>query len=205
LAQPFADSLNGTDLPFDNSKDGVNFFMFPPPKPDELSLDSMQYKVSLNPKKGLANVDENASATIRVAITGFDPISLAPHGVINRAFSAEGQLSHATDLLSRVTGTPGKFVRVRIPKGTAWESPVAFFSKPQLPKFKDDDAYDTVRFVPQCHLVASGVAPEADVELVANERIPPRVWNGDSFDGWNLSLNNKPVKSWQDALRAKPA
>merc|ERR1712110_304831 len=34
LAQPFVDSLNFSDMPFDNMKDEVNFFM-PPPKPEE--------------------------------------------------------------------------------------------------------------------------------------------------------------------------
>jgi len=199
LAQPFADSLNGGDLPFDSLKDEVNFFMFPPPKPEELTLESMTYKVSLNPKKGLCSSSSAVGSTVRVLVAGFDPISLAPHGVLNRAFSAEGQLSHATDLLYRITGTPGRFVPVQVPKGTAWESPAAFFAKPQEPKFKDEEGYDTVRFVPQSTLEGQ----EADIQLVAAERVPPRVWNGDAFDGWSLSLsvNGAALKTWQDTLR----
>jgi len=205
LAQPFADSLNGGDLAFDNAKDEVNFFMFPPPKqPEELTLEPMKYKVSLNPKKGLGNTSETASNVVRVVVAGFDPISLTPHGVLNRAFSAEGQLCHATDLLQRVTSTPGKFVRVQVPKGNAWESPAAFFAKPQELKVKDEEAYDTVRFVPLSMLEAVGVkeGQEADIQLVANEKVPPRVWNGDSFDGWVLSLKDARLTSWKEALKS---
>jgi hypothetical protein len=199
LAQPFADSLNGGSLPFDNSKDEVNFFMFPPPKPEELTLEPMTYKVSLNPKKGLG-AEPEAGHMIRVLVAGFDPISLAPHGVLNRAFSAEGQLSHATDVLERLSAQSGKFVQVTVPKGLAWESPAAFFAKPQEPKYKDEEGYDTVRFVPDVTLQDFGVKDGQDVQLVAMERIPPRVWNGDSFDGWMLSLNGVNGKTWFEVL-----
>jgi len=206
LAQPFVDSLNGEGIKLDDSKDEINFFMFPPPKPEELTLEPVmkQCKVSLNPKKGLGAASERVDNVIRVLVAGFDPISLAPHGVLNRAFSAEGQLCHATDFLSRVTGTKGAFVNVQVPKGLAWESPAAFFAKPQEPKYKDEEAYDTVRYVPLSVLEVLGVKEEqeADVQLVATERVPPRVWNGDSFDGWTLSLAGIIGKTWCEALDA---
>jgi len=199
LAQPFVDSLNADDMPFNNSKDEVNFFMYPPPKqPEELTFEPMKYKVSLNAKKGLGGAPEVAGNIVRVVVAGFDPVSLTPHGVMNRAFSAEGQLSHATDLLYRITSTAGRFVPVHVPNGPAWESPAAFFTKPQMPKYKNEEAYDTVRFVPESALKELGV--EACIQLVATEHAPPRVWNGDSFDGWTLSLDGVPVKTWQELL-----
>jgi len=203
LAQPFVDSLNADDMPFDNFKDEVNFFIYPPPKqPEELTLDTLKYKYSLNATKGLA--PEVAGNIVRVVVAGFDPISLTPHGVMNRAFSAEGQLSHATDLLYRITNMPGRFVSVQVPKGLAWESPAAFFSKPQVPNYKDEQAYDTVRFVPESALEKLGaLGLEACVPLVATECVPPRVWNGDSFDGWMLSLDGVPVETWQKILAQK--
>lgn len=205
LAQPFADCLNGGDLPFDNSKDEVNFFMFPPPKPDEFTLEPMKYKASLNNRKGLGSSPDATDNRVRVVVAGFDPVSLAPHGVWNRVFSAEGQLCHTTDLLHCLTSVPGKFLRVHVPEGRAWESPAAFFAKPQELKFKMDGAYDTVRFVPEPILRKWGLEEgrEADTCLEATERVPPRVWNGDSFDGWTLSCGGVAGQTWQEILHPK--
>mmetsp|Transcript_88353 Transcript_88353/g.156419 ORF Transcript_88353/g.156419 Transcript_88353/m.156419 type:complete len:521 (-) Transcript_88353:52-1614(-) len=205
LAQPFADSLNGDDMPFNNAWDEVNFYIFPPPKPEEFTLEHAKYKGSLNNKKGLGGAAEAGDDRVRVIVAGFDPISLAPHGVMNRAFSAEAQLCHTTDFLYRITNVMGRFMRVEVQKGRAWESAVAFFSKPQEPKLKDDEAYKTVRFVPQPVLKALGVeeGQEVDVELKAVERVPPRVWNGDAFEGWTLSLGGVPGQLWQEVLHSK--
>lgn len=156
LAQPFADSLNGGDLPWDNTKDEVNFYIFPPPKPDEFTLEHLKYKVTLNNEKGLGAACETADDRVRVVVAGFDPVSLAPHGVLNRAFSAEGQLCHTTDFLYRTTCIEGRFARVQVPEGMAWESPAAFFARPQQLKYKVDKAYNTVRFVPKVVLKALG-------------------------------------------------
>jgi hypothetical protein len=202
LAQPFADSLNLNDLAWESS-DEVNFFMFPPPKPEEgFTLDKMKYKASLNTRSGLGAEPEMPNL-VRVVIGGFDPISLAPHGVMNRAFSAEGQLCHATDLLQRLTGVDGMFVPVRVPKGKTWESPAAFFANPQEKKFKDEEGYDTVRFVPEAALESLGVEDRPSkkcVTLTAIEREPPRVWNGDSFEGWTLKRDGLPAMMWREIL-----
>jgi len=200
LAQPFADSLNDGDLPFDNSKDEVNFFMFPPPRPEDLTLEQMQYRANLNPKKGLGAAPDTAKSIVRVCVAGFDPISLAPHGTVNRVFSAEGQLAHATDMLQRLTEVPGVFVPVQVPKGQAWASPSAFFAKPQQHDYKDEEAYDSVRFVPAAMLQDLGVKDGEEVQLLATETVSPRVWNGDSFEGWTLSLGGVAGKSWQETL-----
>merc|ERR1712083_2515 len=114
---------------------------------------------------------------VHVVVAGFDPVSLVPHGLINRSFSAEGQLSHATDLLYRISDKAGKFVTVQVPKGQAWESPAAFFANEH--KYKYEEGYDTVRFVPDSVLETWGVEAghEARVELVAQECYPPRAWN----------------------------
>jgi len=198
LAQPFVDSLNVLDVPFDNKKDEVNFFMFPPPSPDEMTLEQMNYKARLNPPQGLGS--EAVGNVVRVVVTGFDPVSLAPHGVVNRAFSAEGQISHATDLLHRITDQAGQFVNVQVPSGPAWESPAAFFAKEE--KYKEEEGYDTVRFVPEVVLETLGIkGQEAQVQLVAKECHPPRAWNGDSFFGWTLSLaGGTPGKTWSQVV-----
>merc|ERR1712046_82729 len=103
---------------------------------EELTLGPMKYNANLNPSKGLSAAIEAGKNIFRVVVAGFDPISLAPHGVLNRVYSAEGQLCHATDLLERLSTVPGKFVTVHVPKGNAWESLAAFFAKPQEPKYK---------------------------------------------------------------------
>lgn len=202
LAQPFANSLTEADIPFNNARDEVNFYIFPPPKPDELTLESVKYKASLNNKKGLAAGPPAGDDRVRVIVAGFDPISLAPHGVMNRTFSAEGQLCHTTDFLHRITCTEGCFMRVQVPTGQAWESAAPFFSKPQEPKFKDDESYTTVRFVPKPALKALGVegGHEVNVELKATERVPPRAWNGDAFEGWTLSLGGVSMPLWHEIL-----
>lgn len=194
LAQPFVDSLNAPDVPFDNEKDKVNFFIYPPPKEEELTLKALKYNATLNPKQGLG-FEDNGNI-IHVVLAGFDPVSLAPHGVTNRAYSAEGQMCHATDFLSRVTGRPGKFVNVKVPPGKAWESPQAFFNNEE--KYKDEPGYDTVRFVPEFVLETLGVnGQEGQIQLVAREHEPPRAWNGDNFHGWSLSLPDaRPCMSW---------
>lgn len=134
-------------------------------------------------------------------MAGFDPISITPHGVLNRSFSAEGQLCHATDILERLTKVRGKFVPVHVPKGLAWESPAALRCKDF--KTKDEEGYDTVRFVPEAVLQTLGVKEGQEVQLVATERVRPRVWNGDAFDGWTLSLDGTPGETWQEILKAQ--
>lgn len=206
LAQPFADSLNATGVPFDNTKDQVNFFIFPPPKEGELSLEGVKYNVSLNSKNGLGHPLVAPDTRIRVLVAGFDPVSLAPHGVLNRAFSAEGQLCHTTDFLYRTTCIPGRFVSVRVPKGLAWESPAVFFAVPRVEKFKEEEGYETVRFVSDATLKELGIeyGRETEVQLEAAERIPPRVWNGDCFDGWVLQLGGVKGRSWKEVIAAGP-
>lgn len=200
LAQPFVDSLNGIDMPFDKVKDEVNFFIFPPPPKDDLTFESLRYSPILNPKKGLGAPADETSSVVRVVVAGFDPISIAPHGVIYRTFSAEGQLCHATDLLWRLTGVKGRFVPVKVPDGKAWESPAAFFARPRVPKFKPEEGYDSVRFVPESALDELG---HTEKHLVLKEKGAARVWNGDSFEGWKLERGDGErtcTRSWQDCI-----
>lgn len=197
LAQPFVDSLD--DGLFFSSQDEVNFFIFPPPKPEDFSLAHKKYTVDLNPRRGLGAAPATHN-TVRVVVAGFDPISLTPHGVNYRALSAEGQLSHATDMLQRLGNVKGQFVPVKIPTGSAWESPAAFFAKPQELKTKQEEGYDTVRFVPTVALQACNISMGEEVHLVAQENLPPRAWNGDTFEGWTLTLNETPTKSWRDVI-----
>lgn len=58
---------------------------------------------------------------VRFILGGFDPVSVAPHGVQMRAVSLEGQLSHATDLLDQLGhyNSRGSIVEVRVEKGDA--------------------------------------------------------------------------------------
>lgn len=188
LAQPFVDSLDDClDL---TPKDEVNFFIFPPPKPEELILGQKKCKTELNPKNGLGAASA-AESILRVVVAGFDPVSLTPHGVNYRAVSAEGQLCHATDMLQRLSNVRGQFVPVEVPTGNAWDSPAAFFAK-EL-KTKREDSYRTVRFVPASAVQACN---DGEVQLVARENKPPRAWNGDAFGGWTLLLHEAPTNSW---------
>eukprot|EP00930_Biecheleria_cincta_P034314 TRINITY_DN2372_c0_g1_i1.p1 TRINITY_DN2372_c0_g1~~TRINITY_DN2372_c0_g1_i1.p1 ORF type:complete len:509 (-),score=79.55 TRINITY_DN2372_c0_g1_i1:444-1943(-) len=192
LAQPFVDSLDDcSDLA---AQDEVNFFIFPPPKPEDLVVGQKKCKTELNPKCGLgaASAAENV---LRVVVAGFDPVSLTPHGVKYRAVSAEGQLCHTTDMLQRLNSVKGQFVRVEIPTGDAWESPAAFFAGEH--KTKQEEGYRTVRFVPAAAVQARSCE---EVQLVARENKPPRAWNGDTFNGWTLLSHETPTGSWLDAI-----
>jgi len=218
LAQPFADCLNGGDLPFDNSIDEVNFFVFPPPKqPEELDLGPMRYRAGLNPQRGLAGIQGlTAGHLVRAVVAGFDPVSLAPHGLRNRALSAEGQVCHATDLLHRWTGVRGAFLPVRVPAEVAWESPAAFFARPREPRYKTDAAYETVRFVPhpvledlgllepRCWKAGYSSPSKRAVRDAGAARLTahtlPRAWNGDCFEGWTLGLGDLRGRTWLEVL-----
>lgn len=196
LAQPFVNSLDDC-LDF-APQDEVNFFIFPPPKQEHLTLEHKKYNAELNPKSGLGAAPEAANA-VRVVVAGLDPVSITPHGVNCRALSAEGQLCHATDMLQCLSNVSGQFMPVRVPSGRAWESPAAFFAKEM--KTKQEEGYNTVRFVPAVALQACNVGLGADVQLVAQENEPPRAWNGDAFSGWTLLLNEMSIKSWRDVIK----
>merc|ERR1712217_38326 len=79
-------------------------------------------------------------------------------------------------------------------------SPAAFFANEH--KYKYEEGYDTVRFVPDSVLEILGVkdGQEVHVQLVAKERCPPRAWNGDTFDGWTLTLGKTHGKMWREIL-----
>jgi len=96
----------------------------------------------------------------RVIVAGFDPVSLVPHGVKNRAISLEGQLSHATDLLYRMQyyKTPGKEQEITVASG-----PVKGAEK--APDYK------AWRYL------------EGEVKSISAEERQP---NGDSLSGWRL-------------------
>jgi len=178
----------------------VNFYMFPPPSPQELTLEHLEYRARLNPPGGFGAAN-CSGGTVRVVLAGFDPVSIAPHGVRYRAYSAEGQLSHTTDILERLARVKGRFVPVRVPNGQAWESPAAFFAKPQILKTKDDEGYNTVRFVPE-RVLRELRFREGQV-LQAEEFGRARVWNGDSFEGWRLRAPDGTCgRSWQEVSEA---
>eukprot|EP00930_Biecheleria_cincta_P034315 TRINITY_DN2372_c0_g2_i1.p1 TRINITY_DN2372_c0_g2~~TRINITY_DN2372_c0_g2_i1.p1 ORF type:complete len:521 (-),score=65.62 TRINITY_DN2372_c0_g2_i1:434-1996(-) len=196
LAQPFVDSLDDC-LDF-APQDEVNFFIFPPPKQEDCTLEHKKYKTELNPKSGLGAA-QAAENTLRVVVAGLDPVSITPHGVNYRAVSAEGQICHATTMLECISNLTGQFMQVKVPSGQAWESPAAFFAK-EL-KTKQEDSYDTVRFVPEVALQACDVGLGAEVQLVARENVPLRAWNGDAFDGWKLLLHETPTTPWGDVIK----
>eukprot|EP00930_Biecheleria_cincta_P044767 TRINITY_DN3082_c0_g1_i2.p1 TRINITY_DN3082_c0_g1~~TRINITY_DN3082_c0_g1_i2.p1 ORF type:complete len:750 (+),score=115.96 TRINITY_DN3082_c0_g1_i2:54-2252(+) len=198
LAQPFANSLKGLAL---DRRDEVNYFMFPPPAGEDFAiskLQPMEYGVNLNPEEGLC-ATSGADDILRVVVAGFDPVSLAPHGMKNRVFSGEGQLCHATDLLARLTEIEGMFVVVDVPEGCAWESPAAFFAKPQELKTKVEESYKTVRFVPKSEL-----QDYKGERIIAKAREAPRVWNGDAFEGWTLKGPTGFIRTWQEILNHFP-
>merc|ERR1712048_336064 len=113
----------------------TSLLFLPPPKLEALSLAGFGCDVRLNPPEGLGSVRPTNHMVLRVLIAGLDPMTLVPNGLRNRAFSAEGQLCHCTDFISRITGMPGEFVQVNVVRCEAWANPSAFFAEPQRPEF----------------------------------------------------------------------
>lgn len=195
LAQAWADSLKQMEW---HPDDKVNFFAFPCPKPEELSIADLDYKAEVNPPNGLAGAPLQ-NKELRIAITGFDPLSLAPHGVRYRVVSAEGQICHASDFLSRVTGQRGRFVGVHMSPCKAWASPAAFFATPQREEFTEKAAYDSVRFVPE--MAFRALSP--GVQFVGEPIGGKLVWNGDAFEGFSLRAGGKACLTWVEAIDRK--
>lgn len=200
LAPPFVDSITKKDLAW-KTKDEVNLFIFNDNMKAVFDQDSYPYpsapgkEVHTNIKiRSLPQWNEGFYTTgvglggvaqgrkkLRVVVAGFDPISLAPHTVVNRAQSLEAQLGHATDMMFRLTGKIGTHVPVLVTPGKAHKSGKDFFTKTGAIKL--DGMYESVRYVQG----VTGVQPGSKMLLV-DKSADLRVWNGDRWDGWRVEL-----------------